>query len=294
MQQLNFEIATTSNHKCKQLDELKEDLLEPCLLSLYSQIDGYPTDREDQQEIVDTWNTLDKEETMWKCLSTVFSNQRVTVQQLLGVFWNTLDLEIGQRKARVMEPFFLALKASPLIDFEKIGVEFFFSTELKLEGEYGYVLPSLDVPEATNKSIGYKSLTDHVITGHPLKQHDKEICLDHINRLNAIPYRIETRLLMFKPEFNPEPKIKSNGSYETPLDIQKRKESFQHYSETLPERVRLILAQGNKFHLCHRYDTRLRTYVKAFQFDYIGQKYSRAIVQPLKGEVVEGVNYDWF
>ena len=48
--------------------------------------------------------------------------------------------------------------------------------------------------------------------------------------------------------------------------------------------------QGNKFHICHKYDNRLRTYAKAYHFDYIGQKYSRALVQPVIGEITEGAN----
>jgi hypothetical protein len=296
MKQSNFELQHTKSMQHRQYDEDDvENFISPCMTKLYSLVNkDIPLDRADLEEVSIVRGELDYEEVMWKLFHTIIFSEGVTVQQLLGLYWNQLDMEIGQRKAKVMEPFFIALTASPHISATKKGVEFIFSSDIEVNSDgYGYVLPSLDLPIVlSNDDIGYTHTKEHVITGHSLKHHDLEVCLDHINRLNAVAYRTETRLLAIrKPTFSFAPKLKKQtAKLETLLEVEKRKESFLHYSTGLPEKIRIMVKQGNKFHICHKYDNRLRTYAKAYHFDYIGNKYSRALVQPYLGEITEGSN----
>lgn len=294
MKQSNFELRYTETLQHKQYNETDiEAFITPCMNKLQSLLDQ-PIDRPDLIEIHEVRSNLDHKKVMWKLFHTIIFGREVTVQQLLGLFWNSLNMAIGQRKARVMEPFFIALTASEHITVVKRGVEFIFLSNIEIDSSgYGYILPSLDIPIVTsNNDIGYALTKEHIITGHPLKQHDLPVCLDHINRLNATCYSIEPRLLeLYQPKFDPTPKLKKQtAQLETLLEIQQRKESFLHYVTSLPEKVNIMLNEGNKFHICHKYDSRLRTYPKAYHFDYVGHKYSRALVQPHISELTEDAN----
>ena len=251
MKQFNFELRHTASQQYRRYDDTSiKKFIAPCLNKLKSLLDK-PIDRPDLEEIHCVRETLNQEEVMWKLFHTVIFGKGTTVQQLLGLYWNQLDMQIGQRKARVMEPFFIALTASPYINVHKKGVEFIFTSTIEVDvSDCGYVLPCLDLPVVVdNTSIGYGLSHDHVITGHPLKHHDKEICLDHINRLNSTCYKAENRLLsLFKPAFDSTPKLKGSR-YETIEEVSKREEVFNTYEKELPGKIQLMMDQGNKFHL---------------------------------------------
>ena len=114
------------------------------------------------------------------------------------------------------------------------------------------------------------------ILGCRFKQHTADICLDHIDRMNAIPLALETRLIDTLEEA-------PNSPPETTEHL-KQWEAFREQSAAAYATVR---ASGNRFHLEHAYDTRGRCYCDGYLITYQGSQYKKAIVQLAEKEIVQ-------
>lgn len=242
--------------------------------------------------------TADKlEDLVFSMLTFVLTKKEVTLQALVGTIFNAFKCATYRRRAVLIEVLLLGLTKCPYIRTERKGDYMYFHSKLSLNeqitkaiSEQGFVLPMLQAPIIrNNKSIGYQTFNEHIISGGKVKEHDKEVCLDHINRLNQTFYKWESRLeLMTQPYFNPEPKVKDNGQYETTEDIQDRLTSFKQLHNELPNKVGVMIKHGNRFNLIHKLDNRIRTYVKSYHFNYMGTKYLKAGVQLDDMELTQG------
>ncbi len=251
--------------------------------------------RPDLIDVVNAVHKLDAEEICWAMMTKVLLDEDISIQGVMGMFFT----EIGKhcpmvyRRGHVLNVFIEAVCKSGLIEIKNMGKYNHLIATVSLgdrgQRNYSYTLPSI-VPHKveSNRKAAYDHM--HVITGGKLKQHDGELCLDHIERLSNIPYKVEERLLdMTKPVFDETPKYKERiGKYETAEQVEDRRKEFNRFNRELPTRVKIMVDNGNEFYFGHRYCVRLRTYLKAYHFDFIGNKYCRAFVQPVKGELVQG------
>lgn len=302
-QQHTLETKYAKHNRTEVLDAFKSDLLAPCLAYVEAwkqrEINWFtPTGemRKDLVEIVPEINRMDAEEVCWKILSTVLLDRNVTLQAIFGMFYNTIKVDMPYRKGRVLEVFIDAVEHSPFVELRMVGKYLNLCCTRKTlvdTANYSYVLPSLTYsPVLSNNNAGYESNQFHVITGGSLKQHDGDLCLDHINRMNAVCYSVDTRITRFtEPTFSDEPKwLSSKARYENPVEIEARRKQFNQWKDELPSRVNLLMRGSNRFFYKHRNDTRGRTYVKAWHLDFIGNKYARALVNPTIREHAEGVS----
>lgn len=285
-----MELKYAHHNRHLTLDSHKAELMEPVNQAFSEYMDAWAmeaTTRSDLQEIVPQVFKLD---IAWDILTTVLFEGRMSLQAIIARYWDRIEVSKDFRKGRVIEPFIHAVEHSPYVELKQ-GEKYLelVATKTIKPTEHGYVLPALYPSEVySNDNAGYQTVNFHVITGGKLKQHDGEKCLDHINRSNYNMYKVETRLaFMVQPEFDDTAKWKK-GKYETLAEIEARRKDFIRFKEELPKKQAAIVAEGNKFCFKHRYDTRGRTYVKAYHFDYIGNKYVRSLVQPALGEPVLG------
>lgn len=281
------------------LEPMKEGLLTQPLAfidSWLSQEFNF-ADRPDLIEVVHAIKKLDKEEICWSIMTKVLLDESISIQAAMGMFFMTIGeyVPMPYRRGHVLDVFIHAVCSSGLITIERQGKYNFLQATVSMgdrgQREYSYVLPSIVPPKVqSNKNVAYGHM--HVITGGKLKQHDEEVCLDHIQRLSNIPYKVEDRILqMTKPVFEEKPKYKERkGRFETDDEVEERRKEFNRFNRELPTRIKIMQENGNEFYYGHRYDVRLRTYLKAYHFDFIGNKYCRAFVQPLKGKVVNGAD----
>lgn len=125
------------------------------------------------------------------------------------------------------------------------------------------------VPEFKKAEVDYTP-----ILGGRLKKHQGDVCLDHIQRMNAIPLVLETRIiddLQETPNSEPDTveKVKAWESFK-----EASLETYQHVN------------QKDHFFLKHNYDTRGRCYCEGYYVTYQGSQYKKAIVQLADKEVV--------
>jgi len=302
-QQIRNERKFAKENKDQVLLNHKDTLMKPCLAyfeDLMSKPVPFTNDanelRKDLIEIMPAVYSMNAKNVIWRILSTVILDRQITLQAVLGMYFESIDVDMPYRKGRVIEPFIDAVLASPYVELKQMGkyLHLVCNQNINLDvSNYAYVLPSLtNEPVLTNKGAGYETTPFHVITGGKLKQHDNELCLDHINRLNAVNYTADTRIMEFTtPTFSIKPKyLEKVSRYETEVEVESRRKQFNLWKDQLPQKLEVLEETGNKFHFKNRYCIRGRTYVKAWHLDYIGNKFIRALVNTSVKEKVEGAN----
>lgn len=255
--------------------------------------------REDLLEAHAALRKLDLTNLIYSLFCHVWSkNEQVcTVQELAGMCINKLDgISSLFRKLTAVEIILTAFSECKLIEVDTTyGETLTFRCRIPLTMELmeettkqGYVLPSIVVPEkvCTNRDIGYKTFKSSLILGG--KFHERPQNLNHINRINSVAFEYEHRLeLLTEPVFNMEPKVKNNGQWESQEDIVTRYRAFKQLHDSLPDKVDIMKMYSDKFYLVHAYDTRGRSYVKAFEFNYQGSGYLKAMVNLNNKEIIK-------
>jgi len=113
------------------------------------------------------------------------------------------------------------------------------------------------------------------ILGNRFKKHSLDVCRDHIDKMNAIPFTLESRLI--------------DLMVETPKDEPATQEELDQWNKFVDHSMaayRHVLIQGNEFYLLHNHDTRGRCYCSGYFINYQGSSYKKAIVQLANKEVV--------
>ena len=128
-------------------------------------------------------------------------------------------------------------------------------------------------PEFTsNNPPGFGKL----ILGGRYNYHEGNICLDHINRMNAIPLRLNNKLLRIYEEA-------PSFLFKT----QEQKEQWEKFVSTSYRSYIQTVKNGNRFYLNHRPDKRGRTYADGYHITTQGSAFKKAIVQLYATEIVK-------
>jgi DNA-directed RNA polymerase len=145
-----------------------------------------------------------------------------------------------------------------------------------------FVLPMIIEPEeiTNNKDTGYVCITgSHIIMGDKINRHNKEICLDHINRLNKIPLTINKEVISFMKN-----KWKTKRT-DTKEDLQKKDKALTLFNNQCKS-VYNKLNKFEKMYLTHKYDKRGRTYCVGYHINYMGNEYQKSVVELHKQELI--------
>jgi len=252
--------------------------------------------RPDLHEVVHFLIEHDTEKLLWKMLSAILLKRTMTAAALAGIVYYNIKLENKHRVFLAIEFLMSALDDCPLVDTQITrGEECLFKAAIALPEDItnvlsnqGYPLPMLTRPKVrSNEDIGYLTFNESIIAGGALKHHNHDVVLSSLNRANAVAYTVETRLLdLVDFKFSSEPKLKKNGLYEDMHDIANRYEDYLRLCELVPKKVDIMLENGNRFHIPHRVDNRIRRYTKGYEFNYQGDKRIKAMVQFADGEHV--------
>lgn len=235
---------------------------------------------------------LDERTEQWedyiiKMLELVGSNF-VTVQSLIGLTFNSVDAE---PKVKLAVGEFLV---NALLTNE--GIDVSYSREIRitskldnhLPSELGYILPNISPVRAKGNKTKYGTFSESVLTGGSLKQHNGELCLDHLNRMNKVEFVLTPELAqLVDMTFEAEPKYKDSGLIEDASDIAKREKQFRTLKQELAGKCAQLLQYCTRFSYGHKYCTRGRTYLKAYHFNYQSLKFIRGLIQFADGEVIK-------
>lgn len=141
-------------------------------------------------------------------------------------------------------------------------------------------LPPLVVQPKTlrhNKDTPYLTIGNESLIlnkGH----HNGDICLDVINKKNAVALSLDTEFLCLVEE-----------TPNSPLDSPEKVSNWVAQKTQSYEFYTLMVAQGNKFHLSHKPDKRGRLYCVGYHISTQGSPIKKAMIELHHREVVQGV-----
>lgn len=150
---------------------------------------------------------------------------------------------------------------------------------------FQFPLPMVVPPKfvGTNKENGYLTSKGSVILRQ--NHHDDDVCLDHINRMNAIKLTINHGTAqMVKNKWRNLDKPKEGESH---ADFDRRRRAFEKYDRTARDVIGLLQREGSDFYLTHKYDKRGRTYCQGYHVTYQGAAWNKAVIEFANKEHVE-------
>jgi hypothetical protein len=165
-------------------------------------------------------------------------------------------------------------------------VQFTISADVQEQiDRYQFPLPMVIPPKpiVTNRDTGYVMSGGSVILKK--NHHEDDVCLDHLNRVNAVRFAIDEHVATFvKNSWRNLDKPKMGESKE---DFEKRKRAFEKYDRTSKEVIAKIISLGNEFYLTHKYDKRGRIYCQGYHINYQGAPWNKAVIQLADKELVD-------
>lgn len=171
-------------------------------------------------------------------------------------------------------------------DLQIFVVKFTISNDVQQElDRFQFPLPMVVAPKEVvhNKQSGYLLTKGSIILRN--NHHDEDVCLDHINRMNAIKLTINRDVAtMVKNKWRNLDKPKEG---ETREDFERRRRAFEKYDRTAKDVIGLLQKEGSDFYLTHKYDKRGRTYCQGYHVTYQGATWNKAVVEFANQELVE-------
>lgn len=245
--------------------------------------------REDLKEAHEALLKSDIVDLMYRIHSVACTKHEITLQQAVGsIIGNFSDIELITRRLLACN---LVLEYCPhlIINITKGGEYGYVASLIRLDKEeadlldqHSVALPSI-VPlrkVRNNADIGYRTFKKSAIMGG--KHHDKDICLNHLNKRNAVPFKINKevagRILAGKlGQFDPKPKFnKRLGRVENDAEVQERKDAWLDRQKHMKDKIRTLA--DHVFYFSHRRDNRGRTYCEGYHFSYQSTDDQKAII----------------
>lgn len=149
---------------------------------------------------------------------------------------------------------------------------------------FQFPLPMVVEPREvkSNRDTGYVLNRGSIILKK--NHHSDDVDLSHINRMNKIPMCVNLdTATMIKNAWRNLDKQKEG---ETKEDFEKRKRAFEKFDRTAHEVIAIMIEQGNRFYLTHKYDKRGRTYAQGYHLTTQGNAWSKAILELADKEVI--------
>ena len=203
---------------------------------------------------------------------TLLHPEGMTYQAMIGYISGNIKCADPLDRAKCgAELIALAYQAGLVVITKVSEKTFMITTEWSLDEE---------MPEFAKHQPLFKKpqpVAFNPILGNRFKQHDQDVCLDHINRMNAIPLCLETRVIDEMVEM-PSHAFETEEQEDQWADFIRRSQAM--YFD-------VITRNNNKFHLEHSMDTRGRCYCSGYYINYQGASYKKAIVQLADKEIVK-------
>lgn len=142
-----------------------------------------------------------------------------------------------------------------------------------------YLPPMVTQPRTlhNNKDSAYLTIKEESLILKSGNHHGGDICLDSLNRFNAVELSLDLDMLSTYDE---------DPTYL--LDTEKKKEQFDKMQRESYQVYADLVQAGNVFHLAHKYDKRGRTYAQGYHVSTQGNKFKKAIINFTEKEVIGG------
>lgn len=211
--------------------------------------------------------------------TVILEQQVMTYQSIAGIISGRIKMRDTVERVTTAAEIIALICRTGLLSMHKQGpgLSTMISTEFELPGEFPVCedhMPLLEPPEKITQNF-----TDEfgsLILGGKVNFHNGDICLDHINRMNAIPLQMNRPLLRLVEE---QPKKVRDTAKKRQQWLDFKKKSYRVYT--------LVVRKGNRFYLPHKPDKRGRSYAVGYHVTTQGSSFKKASVQLADEEIVE-------
>jgi hypothetical protein len=216
-------------------------------------------------------------------LAQMAVHKRTTVPTIVGCLRHHFDTvqKVASELERAVDANFVSYSSPD----KQLIVIYDISPHLQAELEkYQYPLPMVVPPKELQHNLdsGYLTGKSSVILRD--NHHDDDVCLDHLNRMNQIAMSLN--LDVAKTIQNKWKGLDKKAEDETWEDFKKRQKAFSKYDRVSKDVMRILLKEGNKLYLTHKYDKRGRTYCMGFHITYQGTDWNKAVIELHEKELI--------
>ncbi len=143
---------------------------------------------------------------------------------------------------------------------------------------YQYPLPMIMPPDKIkhNFETGYHTIVGSVILNGSQYFAGKDVCLDHLNRINAVPLTLDFSVIRSNEGKYIKPTRKEGESYD---DFRKRLKQASVFYGVSVEVMEGIAELSDVLYLTHKYDRRGRCYASGYHINPQGTDYNKAVLQ---------------
>ncbi|QWY83480.1 RNAP1-like RNA polymerase protein [Rhizobium phage RHph_X2_28B] len=217
-------------------------------------------------------------------LTQMVLHKRVKIGVIVGILRKHFD-----NSQETVDNLYKAAEAN-LVDWSPLTEQFIIrigiSEDVQEEiDKYQYPLPMIVEPQKIHRNDQSAYLTGGGSVILKNNHHDDDVCLDHLNKVNAVKFRINhITATMIKNEWKNLDKPKEDEEYK---DYQKRVKQFEKYDRTAKDVMMHLEVADNEFYLTHKYDKRGRIYCQGYHVNYQGTPWNKAVIEFVEGELVQ-------
>lgn len=244
---------------------------------LYSKHQLLPVLREEFSEIANQCSEEEHRPFLCDMLAQIFLHRQADPPTMVGL----LSPKYGTPQ-KVADKLLLATELDYIDYSEETGnfmVQFDVSEDIvELLELYQYPLPMIVKPKQIedNFSTGYHTIKGQVILNGSTYFNDKDLCLDHLNRINSVPLVLDFAVLNSNQGKFIKPIRKDGENYD---DFRKRLKQASVFYNSSVSVMEGIAELSDVFYLTHKYDRRGRCYASGYHINTQGTDYNKAVIQ---------------
>jgi hypothetical protein len=221
------------------------------------------------------WNKTSNVDTYYDRLCHIFiatltHPEGMTYQAMIGYIAGTIGCADPLDRAKCAAEIIAMAYQCELIEITRVSDKtLMITTEFELD---------VDIPEFDKHMPLFRKPSEvayNPILGNRFKQHDSDVCREHIDTMNAIPLSLEGRIFDILEE-----------TTKAELETQEQVDDWEVFKVRSDLAYAHVLDKGNEFYLEHSHDTRGRCYCSGYYINYQGNSYKKAIIQLFDKEVV--------
>lgn len=143
---------------------------------------------------------------------------------------------------------------------------------------YQYPLPMIMAPKKVedNFSTGYHTIKGSVVLNGSKYFATVDVCLDHLNRINAVPLTLDFSVIRSNEGRYIKPTRKEGESYD---DFRKRLKQASVFYGVSVEVMEGLDELSEVVYLTHKFDRRGRCYASGYHINTQGTDYNKAVLQ---------------
>jgi hypothetical protein len=247
------------------------------LETLYSKHQLLPVLREEFATIADEYPHEDDHPFICDMLAQICLHRQADPPTMVGI----LSPKYGEPQ-EVADKLLLMCEFDYIDYNEESGnfmVKFDISEDVQaMLDRYQYPLPMIVPPHKVedNYTTGYHTIFNSVILNGSKYFTSVDVCLDHLNRINAVPLVLDFSVIRSNEGRYIKPTRKEGESYD---DFRKRLKQASVFYGVSVEVMEGLAELSDVIYLTHRYDRRGRCYASGYHINTQGTDYNKAVLQ---------------